>query len=76
MAYNADTMSFDLPDTDTVYVSGLPTNITERDVEEFFGSIGKYHRILRNAVPIHTASAGRNQLTSSIAATLCTSARL
>lgn len=40
MAYNADTMSFDLPSTDTVYVSGLPTNITERDIEEYFGSIG------------------------------------
>lgn len=40
MAYNAATMSFDLPDTDTVYVSGLPSSITERDVEEFFGSIG------------------------------------
>lgn len=41
MAYNADTMSFELPDTDTVYVSGLPTNITEKDVEEYFGSIGR-----------------------------------
>ena len=40
MAYNPDTMSFEMPDTDTVYVSGLPTNITEADVAEFFGSIG------------------------------------
>lgn len=31
---------FAVPATDTVYVSGLPTNITERDVEEYFGSIG------------------------------------
>lgn len=40
MAYNANTMSFDLPDTDTVYVSGLPPGVSERDVEEYFGSIG------------------------------------
>lgn len=40
MAYNADTMSFDLPDTDTVYVTGLPTTVSEKDVEEYFGSIG------------------------------------
>jgi hypothetical protein len=40
MAYNATTMSFELPSTDTVYVSGLPAGISERDVEEFFGSIG------------------------------------
>jgi RNA-binding protein FUS len=31
---------FEIPHTDTVYVSGLPGNITERDVEEYFGSIG------------------------------------
>jgi RNA-binding protein FUS len=40
MAYNPDTMSFDVPDTDTVYVSGLPTDISEKDIEEYFGSIG------------------------------------
>jgi RNA recognition motif-containing protein len=40
MAYNPNTMSFDLPDTDTVYVSGLPKSITEADLAEFFGSIG------------------------------------
>jgi RNA-binding protein FUS len=40
MAYNPDTMSFDVPNTDTVYVTGLPPNITEDDVAEYFGSIG------------------------------------
>ncbi|KXZ53901.1 hypothetical protein GPECTOR_6g819 [Gonium pectorale] len=40
MAYNPDTMSFDVPDTDTIYVSGLPPNITEQDIAEYFGSIG------------------------------------
>lgn len=40
MAYDPNTMSFNLPDTDTVYVSGLPPNTTEREVEEFFGAIG------------------------------------
>lgn len=40
MAYNADTMSFELPDTDMIYVSGLPTDITVNDVAEHFGSIG------------------------------------
>lgn len=38
--YNADTMSWQVPDTDTVYVDGLPQGISEKDVEEFFGSIG------------------------------------
>jgi RNA-binding protein FUS len=40
MAYNPDTMSFEVPHTDTVYVTGLPPNITEDDVADFFGSIG------------------------------------
>jgi RNA recognition motif-containing protein len=40
MAYNADTMSFELPDTDMIYVSGLPTDITVNEVAEHFGSIG------------------------------------
>lgn len=38
--YNADTMSWQVPETDTVYVDGLPQGISEKDVEEFFGSIG------------------------------------
>ncbi|KAJ9534993.1 hypothetical protein QJQ45_029647, partial [Haematococcus lacustris] len=40
MAYNPDTMSFDLPSTDMVYVAGLPQNVTESDIAEYFGSIG------------------------------------
>ena len=40
MAYNPDTMSFDVPDTDMVYISGLPPGITEDDVAQHFGSIG------------------------------------
>jgi hypothetical protein len=40
MAYNPETLSFDLPDTDQIYVSGLPDGVTERDLEEYFGSIG------------------------------------
>lgn len=38
--YNADTNSWAVPPTDTVYVDGLPQGITEKDVEEYFGSIG------------------------------------
>jgi RNA recognition motif-containing protein len=33
-------MAFVLPDTDCVYITGLPSSITEADVAEFFGSIG------------------------------------
>ncbi len=40
MAYNADTMSFDLPDTDMIYVEGLPKTITIDSIAEHFGSIG------------------------------------
>eukprot|EP00199_Chlamydomonas_sp_CCMP681_P005079 CAMPEP_0119106298 /NCGR_PEP_ID=MMETSP1180-20130426/4031_1 /TAXON_ID=3052 ORGANISM="Chlamydomonas cf sp, Strain CCMP681" /NCGR_SAMPLE_ID=MMETSP1180 /ASSEMBLY_ACC=CAM_ASM_000741 /LENGTH=116 /DNA_ID=CAMNT_0007091605 /DNA_START=71 /DNA_END=417 /DNA_ORIENTATION=+ len=40
MAYNPNTMSFDLPSTDMVYVSGLPAGVTEKEIEEYFGSIG------------------------------------
>lgn len=40
MAYNPDTLSFDLPETDQIYVAGLPEGATERDLEEYFGSIG------------------------------------
>jgi hypothetical protein len=29
MGYNADTMSFEVPNTDTVYISGLPAGTTE-----------------------------------------------
>ena len=40
MAYNPDTMSFEEPSTDMVYVSGLPSNTTEEDIAAHFGSIG------------------------------------
>ncbi len=40
MAYNPDTMSFDVPDTDMVYVSGLSPNTTEEDIAAHFGTIG------------------------------------
>ena len=40
MAYNADSMSFEMPDTDTIYVSGLPPGISEPEVATHFGSIG------------------------------------
>lgn len=38
----ADNVSFkfDVPDTDMVYVSGLPAGVTEADIETYFGSIG------------------------------------
>ncbi len=36
----AATMSFDLPETDMVYVSGLPSGTTEDDLAQYFGSIG------------------------------------
>ncbi|KAL3147279.1 hypothetical protein ABBQ32_002769 [Trebouxia sp. C0010 RCD-2024] len=40
MAYNADTMSFEEPDTDCIYISGLPQHVTEDDLAQHFGSIG------------------------------------
>ena len=33
-------MSFALPDTDTVYITGLPPDTTESSLAEYFGSIG------------------------------------
>ncbi len=33
-------MSFDLPTTDMVYVTGLPAGVTEDDIAGYFGSIG------------------------------------
>lgn len=33
-------MRFEVPDTDTVYVSGLPPDTTETSLAEYFGSIG------------------------------------
>eukprot|EP00208_Stichococcus_sp_RCC1054_P001442 CAMPEP_0206142158 /NCGR_PEP_ID=MMETSP1473-20131121/15841_1 /ASSEMBLY_ACC=CAM_ASM_001109 /TAXON_ID=1461547 /ORGANISM="Stichococcus sp, Strain RCC1054" /LENGTH=138 /DNA_ID=CAMNT_0053537043 /DNA_START=244 /DNA_END=657 /DNA_ORIENTATION=- len=40
MAYNAETLSFDLPDTDMIYVEGLPEGVSIDEVAEHFGSIG------------------------------------
>ena len=40
MAYNPDTMSFEEPNTDMVYVSGIPQDTTEEDIAAHFGSIG------------------------------------
>lgn len=40
MAYNADTMSFEEPDTDCIYISGLSQHVTEEDLAQHFGSIG------------------------------------
>ncbi|KAG1672854.1 hypothetical protein FOA52_004658 [Chlamydomonas sp. UWO 241] len=44
MGYNPDTMSFEVPDTDTVYITGLPTDTTEASLCDFFGSIGTLKR--------------------------------
>jgi RNA-binding protein FUS len=33
-------MRFEVPETDTVYVSGLPRDTTESSLAEYFGSIG------------------------------------
>jgi RNA-binding protein FUS len=40
MAFNPNTLSFDVPDTDTVYISGLPPDATEASVAAHFGTIG------------------------------------
>ena len=40
MSFNPDTLSFDVPDTDTVYVSNLPDGTTEAELAKHFGAIG------------------------------------
>jgi RNA recognition motif-containing protein len=40
MAYNPETMSFELPNTDMIYISGLPSGISEEDLSSHFGQIG------------------------------------
>eukprot|EP00803_Ostreobium_quekettii_P001112 evm.model.scf_427.1 EVM.evm.TU.scf_427.1 scf_427:17526-18888(-) len=40
MAFEGNTTPYDMPDTDTVYITGLPATITEEDLAEYFGSIG------------------------------------
>jgi len=37
---NRNTLSFDLPDTDTIYFSGLPTDVSEDEVIKYFGQLG------------------------------------
>ena len=51
MAYNADNMSFEVPDTDTIYVSGLPTDSTEDEIAKHFGSIGVLKQDKQNGGP-------------------------
>lgn len=40
MAYNPETLSFTVPETDMIYVAGLPTGITEEEIAKHFGTIG------------------------------------
>ena len=40
MAYNPDTLSFTVPDTDQIYIEGLAAGVTEEDVATHFASIG------------------------------------
>ena len=40
MSFNPDTLSFDVPDTDTVYISNLPDGTTEPELAKHFGAIG------------------------------------
>jgi RNA recognition motif-containing protein len=42
MAFDSskNTLSFDVPNTDTIYFSGLPTDITDNEVVEYFKQIG------------------------------------
>ena len=35
-----ETMSFEVPTTDTIYIGGLPPDTTEASLAEYFGSIG------------------------------------
>jgi hypothetical protein len=40
MAYNAESLSFEEPDTDMVFVEGLPDGVNEKDIAQHFGTIG------------------------------------
>lgn len=42
MAFDSsrNTLQFDVPETDTIYFAGLPTDITEDEVVKFFGQMG------------------------------------
>ena len=39
MAFNPNTLSFDVPDTDTVYISNLPDGTTEAELAKHFGAM-------------------------------------
>jgi RNA recognition motif-containing protein len=39
MAYSIET-GWEVPDTDMIYISGLPQGVTEADIAAHFGSIG------------------------------------
>eukprot|EP00798_Chlamydomonas_sp_ICE-L_P031588 gene31588-6782_t len=41
MGYNADSKSFEMPETDMVYIAGLPDSTNEAELAEYFGSIGR-----------------------------------
>ena len=40
MAYDPNTLSFSVPETDMVYIDGLPPGISEEDVATHFATIG------------------------------------
>ena len=42
MAFDSsrNTLAFEVPNTDTIYFAGFPSDVTEKEVIEFFGAIG------------------------------------
>lgn len=42
-----DPFAAEIDDNDTVFVSGLPTNVTEEDLASYFGQIGILCGIVR-----------------------------
>ena len=40
MAYDPNTLSFTVPETDMVYIDGLPPGVSEEDVATHFATIG------------------------------------
>ena len=40
MAYNPDTLSFTVPETDMIYIAGMGSDITEEQVAAHFSTIG------------------------------------
>ena len=51
MAFNAATGSWDVPETDTVYFSGVPPDTTEAHVADHFGTIGILRVDKKRGVP-------------------------